>query len=240
MTQTHTCPHCDSTDAHVHLDSAEYARGRRSRLLLLIVIRVTLLLAGLAALLLGATGSDGLLGLGSGLGLWGVVTAAGVLGGAMAARRLSRLRSLMIGALLAGALTPLAALVVALLGPAPTVGFAAAVALGHYAGAAGAESFRMWRLRTLFGQDTRAGEIARDAATRTRDRDGDVADLIWTLAVSIIVGVWVFLTGLLPVLAVVLVPLHVAIVAMVRRRALIRSAGGPARADSTRSQRPDS
>lgn len=224
MTETHACPHCDSTDAHVHLDGAEHARTRRSRLLSLIGIRLGLLLATVVVLAVLTPSTWWLVGLGLGLLAWAVVTAAGVLAGSIAAARTSRLRALMLGALIAGALTPVAAVVLALVRGAADPWFAGAAGAGFFAGAAGAEAFRMWRLRSLFGQDTRAGEIARDAAAYTRDRDDDAGDLVWTTTQSVLAGAWVLLCALLPVLVAVLIPLQVALAALIRRRALLRSA----------------
>lgn len=225
MTETHACPHCDSTDSHVHLDSAEHARTRRSRLLSLIGSRLGLLIAAAAALAVLAPSTWWLVGAGLGLVAWVVVTGAGVVAGSVSAARTSRLRALMIGALSAAALTPLAALALALVRGSVDPWFAGAAAVGFFAGAAGAEALRMWRLRALFGQDTRAGEIARDAAALTRDRDNDAGDLAWTALQAVLVGGWVLLCALLPVLAIVLVPLHVAAVTLIRRQALVRSAG---------------
>lgn len=227
MTETHACPHCESTDAHVHLDSAEHARARRSRLLGLIGIRLGMLLAAVVVLAVLASSTWLLGGLGLGLVAWAVVTGAGVLAGSLGAARTSRLRALMIGAMSAAALTPVAAVILAVVRGAVDPWFAGAVAAGFFAGAAGAEVFRMWRLRALFAQDTRAGEVARDAAARTRDRDDDAGDLAWTTAQSVLVGVWVLLCSLVPALVAVLIPLQVAIAAVIRRRALLRSAAEP-------------
>ena len=138
---------------------------------------------------------------------------------ALLASRVGRIRALLLGALLAAALTPALAAIAARMDPMAWT-FAAMVAVGYLAGAFAAEAVRLWRLRALLGQDTREGEVARDSAAITRDQDRDVADLAATAVMAVLVGGYVWMTGALPVLVVVLVPLHVAIVALLRRTAV--------------------
>lgn len=218
MSHSTGCTHCGDTDDHVHLDPFEHARSRRRQLLHLVVSRamVTVVALVVLAVLLPPVALAG--GLAAGLVLWAVSTAAGVLVSTLLLARLGRLRALMYGALLAAALIPALAAVTARMDSAGT--FAAAVAVGYLAGSYGAESVRLGRLRTLLGQDTRAGEVARDSAAITHDQDHDLTDLLATAGMALLVGCYVYLTGLLAILTVVLVPLHVAIVALRRRQAV--------------------
>lgn len=230
MSQRTTCTHCSDTDDHVHLDSFDHARTRRRQLLRLVLVRAVIV----AAVLLG--GASGLIfaaldlgavppaigfavGVGAGLVLWAMSTGVGVLTSTLVLARLGPLRALMIGALVAAGLVPVLAAGFSWVQPVDWL-IAAGTAAGYLAGTYGAESVRLWRLRTLLGQDTRAGEVARDSAAITYAQDQDVADLLASAGVAVLVGCYVWGTGMLTVLVVVLVPLHVAVVAAGRRRAV--------------------
>lgn len=219
MSHSTACVHCGDTDDHVHLDSAEHARSRRRALLYAVAVRAVTVVAAVLAILLALPAPAALAGLAAGVALWALSTAAGVLTAALLASRLGRIRALMLGALLAAALTPALGAIAARMDPMVWT-FAATIAVGYLAGAFAAEAVRLWRLRALLAQDTREGEVARDSAALTRDQDRDLADLAATALMAVLAGGYVWATGVLPLLVLVLVPLHVAIVALLRRTAV--------------------
>lgn len=222
MSHSRTCSHCAAGD-HDHLDSRDHARTRRRQLAGFIAARIAIMLVALiapAALLSSPGLATVTLAVGIGVALWVLTIAAGVLVSALLLRRVGRVSAMMSGALAAAGLTPPLALGAAAFGPGTWL-YATMVAAGFLTGAFTSEAVRLWQLRALLGQDTRAGEVARDSAAITHAQDQDVSDLLSTLLMAALVGAYVWLTGLLWILVVVLVPLHVAVVALRRRKALL-------------------
>jgi len=129
-------------------------------------------------------------GLLAGLVVWVIGTAAGVAASSVLITRYGRSGAVMYGALLAAALTPVLAALAALAQPVPgsLPAYAIAAGGGYLAGACTAEAVRLWRLRALLARDTRAGEVAREAAAATHHIDQDGADLLATAAMGIAVG----------------------------------------------------
>src|SRR5690625_379672 len=227
MSHGTACTHCGEHGEHEHLDSREHARTRRRRLALVVAARATIVpRTALLVLLATPAPRSGIWALVAGLAVWALSTGVGVGASALWMPAVGRTAALMRGALVAAGLVPLLALTAAWLGASSPAGawqYAALVGTGYLAGGFGAEILRVWRLRSLLGQDTREGAVARDSAAITHHQDQDGLDLLATALTGALVGLYVWLTGLLWPLVVVLVPLHVAIVA-VRRRAGVRRA----------------
>lgn len=213
------CEHCDDSVPHTHLDvravvDGERARARRIAALELALAAALLTGATVAAVLTdepGALWAAVVVAVG-----WVVVTAVGVgVTGAL------RDRSSDVGALLGGSLTaaagvPLVALAVALVAPA---GVLAAVTAGAawLACTAVAELVRARAWRRLLLEPGPAGERARGRAV-AGDAPGTARTVLRWTPPGVLVGVCVWLLGLVPAVVVVLVPLSVAL-AVLRARA---------------------
>ncbi len=232
--EPYVCPHCEDTHAHEHVDSRAVVLDRRRRLAVVSGVRAVLVLLALVGVLLTLPATAGLALLGAGVLAWLVATAVGLLVAAVdlsrrageAGRSAADERRLVTVSVLTGAaLTPALALLVALAGRVLVAGSdAGAAALVAAAGAAGwltasatADVVRALRLRALLGAESRAGEVARASAVRTRDSADEWPQLGTVVITAAVVGVWVALCHLLPAVVVVLVPLHVALVALTRR-----------------------
>ena len=245
-----TCAHCDSTQPHEHLDVAAAVASRRSALAWGIGGRVALVAAlggALAALTTAPTTPSVAVVVLAGTAAWAVATAAGVLAAGFAHRadggRLRRgaSASLVIGALVTGAFTPLAALAVALVLAPPDAShplvLAAWAGLGWLGAAAAAEIAGAVRLRGLLLRPGPAGERARadavrDARPGTSRFDGglrrEARAIGGALLAAVVFTAWTAVLSLVPAAVVVLVPLHVAGVALVARARIPSRAGAPA------------
>jgi len=250
-----TCAHCDSTQPHEHLDVAAAVRDRRRTLALGAGARVVVVaaLAGIFAALtaIPTTPPAAVVAL-AGTAAWAVATAAGVLAAGLAHRsggghlRRGASASLVIGALVTGAVTPLAALAVALLlspsAALPPSDAAAPLAVAGWAGlgwlgaASGAEVAGAVRLRSLLLRPGPAGERARadavrDAHPETSRFDGglrrEVRAIVGALLAAVVFTAWTATLMAVPAAVVVLVPLHVAGVALVARARIPSRAGAP-------------
>ncbi|MBZ2196163.1 hypothetical protein [Occultella gossypii] len=230
----YVCPHCDATHEHDHVDEHAVVLARLASLARFAWLRVGIGVLALVALLVLTPPTAALAYVFAGLAAWALTTALGLLVASVRAARTGNRRegAFVLTAVLAGAaVTPLAALGVALAArsglagaggsDALTLGAATAVtlagALGWYLGAAGSEVVGTISLRHLLLQESRAGEAARDVAVRTRESVHPLRDLFWTLASALVFGLWVFACQFLPVLVVVLMPLHVVLVVLSRR-----------------------
>ncbi|WP_089771739.1 hypothetical protein [Ruania alba] len=224
---TYLCPHCDATHEHEHVDERAVVEAYRQTLLTVAATRLAVAILAVAAVLL--INPVLLLAAGGAALGWGVATAAGM-GAAtvdLARRRVpagarshpEERRFVLVSVLTGAALTPLVALGLALLAPAGLIPlpWALAVAAGWFAGAAGAEVIAELRLRRLLATDTRVGEVARENAVRLRERTHEIRLLITVLATAVVVGAEVLLCLWLPVIVVVLIPLHVAVAALTGR-----------------------
>jgi hypothetical protein len=230
----YVCPHCDASHEHDHVDEHAVVLARLTSLARFAWLRVGTGVLALVALLVLTPPAAALVHAGAALIAWALVTALGLLVASVRAARTGNRDegAFVLTAVLAGAaVTPLAAFGVALAarsglagggGPdALTLGAATAVALaaalGWYLGAAGSEVVGSLSLRRLLLQESRAGEAARDVAVRTRESVHPVRDLVWTLASALVFGLWVFACQFLPVLVIVLIPMHVALTVLSRR-----------------------
>ncbi|WP_163542955.1 hypothetical protein [Occultella kanbiaonis] len=232
----YVCPHCEATHEHDHVDEHAVVLARLTSLARFAWLRVGIGVLALVALLVLTPPTAALAYVLAGLVAWALTTALGLLVASVRAARTGNRRegAFVLTAVLAGAaLTPLAAFGVALaardglagaggsgssplaLGAATAV--AVAAALGWYLGSAGSEVVGTISLRRLLLQESRAGEAARDVAVRTRASGHPVSDLVWTVASALVFGLWVFACQFLPVLVIVLIPLHVALLVLSRR-----------------------
>lgn len=233
--EPYICPHCEATHEHDHVDERAVVRAHRSRLGTVSALRVLVVLLAIVGvgLLLPATAV--LTWVGAGVLAWLVATAMGVL---VAAANLARRgddtrrstterRLVTVSVLTGAALTPVLALLIALAGrawaDASIVVVSVAAATGWLAGSAGADVVRALRLRRLLAAESRPGEVARAAAVREREHSDEWRQLVTVLATALLVGAWVALCQLMPVVVVVLVPLHLALVAGTRRLVSDRS-----------------
>jgi hypothetical protein len=242
-----TCAHCDSTQPHEHLDVSAAVRERRRALALSAgahVLVVAALAGSLAALTAVPTTPPVVVVALAGTAAWAVATATGVLAAGFAhrtdggRRRRGASASLVIGALVTGAVTPLTALAVALLVPPSDAAGPLAVAgwagLGWLGAASAAEIAGAVRLRGLLLRPGPAGERARadavrDARPGTSRPDGgfrrDVRAIGGVLLAALVFTAWTVTLMLVPAAVVVLVPLHVAGVALVARARIPSRAG---------------
>lgn len=234
--EPYVCPHCEATHEHDHVDERAVVRAHRSRLAVVSGMRVLLVLLAVVTAVLVLPATAGLAVVGAGLVAWALATAAGLLAasadlarrggtgqGADARQNTAVERRLVTVSVLTGAaLTPVLALLVALAGrswvdPAAVLAVSAAAATGWLAGSAAADVVRALRLRTVLAADSRAGEVARASAVRHREHSDEWRQLATVVGTALLVGLWVALCQLLPVVVVVLVPLHLALVALFRR-----------------------
>lgn len=212
----HVCAHGDDTVPREHVDAYAVVVARRRSLATFSWVRITIAVVVLAALLVLMPFPTTAVAVAAGLISSALTTAMGLLAAVVVGTRVPPLRRVLAAVVTAAALTPVAALLVALaLDGAPSVPLGAA--LGWFLGAGSSGVVRAGRLRALLGSDTRAGEVARDAAVRTREEASDTADLTWTLITAAVFGLWVLVCSVLPVVAAVLVPLHVVLVVLTRR-----------------------
>ncbi len=238
-----SCEHCDESVPHEHLDVPSIVRARRDSLVRSSAAAAAawLLLAVAPLAAAAATGAAGAATtLGStllGMLAWGLATAVGLVAAGRARRRSARgpAASLATGALAAAAVTPPLALGVALVagsaGAQPAV-----VALGAGAGwltaALAAEVVGSLRHRSLLlapgpdGEAARAGAVewsrphsgVGDSARRRGAGRDELERLPGAVVAGAAVGTWVTVLSVVPVLVVVLVPLHVGAVALLGRR----------------------
>lgn len=231
--EPYVCPHCEATHEHQHVDERAVVLTHRRRLAVVSGIRgVLAALAMLGALILLPV-TAGLTLVGSGVLAWLLATATGLAvaslnlarsGGDLPRGSAAERRLVTVSVLTGAVLTPLLALLVGLLGRAvvegrgaAAVAVAAAAATGWFVGSALADAVRALRLRALLGAESRAGEVARASSVRSRDTADEWPQLATGVGTAVVVGLWVALCHLLPVVVVVLVPLHVALVALSRR-----------------------
>lgn len=213
------CDHCDDSVPHEHLDVPAVIAGARARALSvartrLVVAVVVLAAAGAVALVAAGTGAT--LGAAALTAVgWAVVTAValGVVGAVRS--RASDTRALVVGALTSAGLLPLVALVVALV----VGGWAAAAVAGSVWLLCGAlaEGLRARTWRALLLTEGDEGERARSRAVAKRSERPAGAGT-W-LAQGAAVGLATWLLTAVPVVVVVLVPLSVALTALVAARA---------------------
>ncbi|UFU05299.1 hypothetical protein [Ruania halotolerans] len=226
----HVCPHCDATHEHDHIDERAVVAVLRSRLLRYAGVRIAV---GVLALATAALLGPSLLIASAAAALaWALVTAIGMTAATIdlahkpsdGRSRAQESRFVLVSVLIGAALAPVAALGLALLAPLvptgspqPHLAWALAGAAGWFAGAAGAEVVAELRLRHLLGSDTRPGEVARENAVRLREHTREGRILIAVLATAGALGLEILLCLWMPVVVVVLIPLHVAVAALAGR-----------------------
>lgn len=235
--EPYVCPHCDESHEHTHLDPREVVLSLRKRLAAVTTVRAVLLALSLAAGLLLLSPTAVLTFACAGIVAWALAMAAGLVAGSIdlnrrggsvaAGSRATQDRFMTVSVLAGAAATPILALLLALVGRSFTGGtglaeavpVAAGSAVGWLAVSAVVESVRSMRMRNLLGAESRAGEGAREAAVSL---DGDTVqwrELVTMALTALLVGVWVLACSLIPLLVVVLVPLHVALAVFSRRMA---------------------
>lgn len=224
------CEHCGSTDpGHDHrdaaaLDARRAALGRWSAAMVGVV-------AGTTGATVGALVTTGvpLAALGLVLGgalAWAGATAGGVLAVGLTQGRgerpLAPAAGFAVGALATAALTPVVALAVALVARWLDVPpWSAAVCAGVGWLLAGGVAFVVatTRLRADLLAPGSRGDQARSVAARATRR-GDLRAFLAVVGTAVVAGVWVALLQSLPLLVLVLVPLHLAVAALTVRSGL--------------------
>lgn len=223
------CEHCGSTDpqhgeTHAVLDRRRAALGRSAAAMVGVLTG-----AGVAtAAALTQTGWPvAALGLVlSGAVAWAAATAGGVVAVGLAQRRTrpaGPASSLAVGALTTAALTPVTALAIAAVGGwlgVPAWSCAACAGVGWLLASGTSFVVSALRLRTDLLAPGQAGERARALVTGRRRRGADLRAFVGVLLVATVVAVWVALLSGLPLLVLVLVPLHVAVAALAARSAI--------------------
>ncbi len=225
------CEHCGSTDpGHTHrdtaaLDARRAALGRWSAAMVGVLAGTT----GATVAALSTTGVP-LAALGLVLGgalAWAGATAGGVLAvgltqGPRGERPLPPAAGFAVGALATAALTPVAALAVALVARSLDVPpWSAAVCAGVGWLLAGGVAFVVatTRLRADLLAPGSRGDQARSVAARATRR-GDLRAFLAVVGTAVVAAVWVGVLQSLPLLVLVLVPLHVAVAALTVRSGL--------------------
>ncbi|PFG38556.1 hypothetical protein ATJ97_1037 [Georgenia soli] len=211
---SYRCEHCDDSVPHEHLDvkalvesSRDRARARATRMAVVgaAALVATAVLASVVdgpALALAAVGL-------SALG-WVLVTALALVVAGAARRRTSDARAVVAAALTSAGLTPLAALLVALLAG----GWTGALVAGATWLAAGAVTAlvraRTWGTLLLTPGEAGENARARAVAERGADRPGELRR--W-LVQGLLVAAAVALLSVVPATVIVLVPLAVVVAA---------------------------
>ncbi len=232
MSAHHDCTNCSAD--HEHFDTGAHAHKRRAAMAWAVAGRLAVLKIGVDLLLLLPSIGGASIAMGAGLAIWALATGVGVLVAGLTMAKRGTPAAAMAGSLATAAITPLLIGVAVLTVPGPAL-HPLAVAVGYLIGGFGAETLRLVRLRALLGAESREGEVARESAAITAHRDNDLADFLGTGMIGVLVGAYTYLIALLPPLALVLAPLHVAGIALHRRRAIAarrRSESEPQRAAS--------
>lgn len=203
----HGCTHCDSSVPHEHLDLPAVVETERRRSL-----RETLLQVVVALFLLGAAvgrtaGERALLAVPLTVAAWVAVTGLGLLVAGAVRNRAGDQRAVAAGALTTAGLVPLTALgVVLVVGDGLEVALAAGATWLTVTAAVHAVRTRAWRRVLVRG--TAEGDKARQVAVDSRERAAGRDLLPWAVQ-GLSVGLATYLLGLVPLAAVVMVPLAV-------------------------------
>jgi hypothetical protein len=221
---TTSCEHCDGSLAHEHVDIAE-VRSRVRSLTRWVVVRGLLVLAGAGigvAALATSTTAQAMAGpvaalVLAGVAAWLVVTVLTVAVAGLALQRRARTEpapdiALAIGSVAGAAGTPVAALAVALLSGAPWWTATLAAGLGWAGAAILADLVGGLRLRAGLLAGGRTAE-SRRLAGRGMAGSADPGQLVATMLGAAVFAGWVAALDVLPVLVVVLVPLHAGLAA---------------------------
>lgn len=207
----HTCAHCDSTEDHEHLDEKGLVDGFLSQLRTSGMVRIVL---GLAAAVAGFVYVP--MAVVTGVAGWAIATGAGIAAMSAARIKLGTAKAVVLGTVASAAITPVLAWAIATwVGRDLPVALAAAG--GWFAAIAVAELVRDRNLSALLTADSRDGEAARQGVLFGNPTSPWVG-LAWSIFTAGLVGLWVWVIGLLPLAVLPLVPLHVVLALWTRKR----------------------
>lgn len=207
----HSCAHCEAPEDHHALDEKGIVDSYRGALVSSGIARLVIALAVSASALLWAP-----LAILAGVAGWVVATAAGVLAVSVTTARSGRGNAVIIGTVVSAAALPVAAWASAMwLGDSPTIALAAAS--GWFAAMAAVEFLRDRKLSALLVADSRDAEAARQGVLFGNPISPWVG-LGWSLLTAGLFGLWVWVTGVMPLALLPLIPLQV-VVALASRRA---------------------
>lgn len=215
----HSCDHCDSSIPHSHDDPFIATHNYLAKAKRLAIIRLVLIVVAVIALpVISALTDTSTLAFVFGVLGWFIVMAAGLL--SLNAQPKPGAKAFLISAIVAAAVTPLVALGIGVLRPgtseASPIITAATAGIGWLLAGLAVDLIRMRQLEALVKSDSRDGEAARDALGRLDDTQ--TAELGWSIFTPVLVGCYIWLIIALPLIVIVLVPLHV-VISIVSRRA---------------------
>lgn len=212
----YVCEHCDDSVPHSHVDEKPLVDAYRRELLGALVAVAALAVLWLAATLLLAREAAFATVLGA--ASWVLATALGLVAFALTRRSRPGAAAVIVGAVTTAAVTPLLALLVALLTPGGVAARAVAAGLGWLVASAVVTGVRTVRLREVLVADTREGEAARSGVVRTAGRPSPYVEAGWLVLTAGVTALCVAATALMPVVVVVLVPLNAALAVLTRRQ----------------------
>ena len=207
----HSCAHCDSAEDHHALDEKGIVDSFRAAVKVSGIARIIIAVALVASAALWAP-----LGILAGALAWAAATGAGILAVSASGRKYGSANAVILGTVASAAITPLAALATA-----TWVGGSLEVALagvsGWFLAVAIVEFLRDRKLSAILIADSRDGEAARQGVLFGEPVSPWVG-LAWSMFTAALFGVWVWVTGLLALAVIPLVPLQVVFALRSRRR----------------------
>ncbi len=219
-TDTYVCEHCDDSVPHQHVDEKPLVERYRRELLVGVLLTAAVAVVGLGVMVLGL---ESWVGLPLGALAWAIGTAVGLLVLAVARTRTSTPVAVVLGAVASAAVSPVLALLVAVVVPGSAGWVALAGGSGWLVLSALIAGIRAGTLRDLLTQHTRDGEAARSGVVRSEGRPSPYVEAAWLVATAVVFGLCVLATAALPILVVLLVPLNV-VIAVLSRRWQVRAA----------------
>ena len=207
----HSCAHCDSAEDHHALDEKGIVDSFRSAVKASGIARIVIAVALVASAAVWAP-----FGILAGALAWAAATGAGILAVSASGRKYGSANAVILGTVASAAITPLAALATA-----TWVGGSLEVALagvsGWFLAVAIVEFLRDRKLSAVLIADSRDGEAARQGVLFGEPVSPWVG-LAWSMFTAALFGVWVWVTGLLALAVIPLVPLQVVFALRSRRR----------------------
>lgn len=219
----HTCDHCDSSTPHSHEDPLTYTRSYLATTKKLIVVRTGLAAAAFIALIaISWQTNTSIMAFAAGVLGWLVVLIAGLL--SLNAQPTAGTKAFLISTIVAAAITPVAAFGIALWRPGTSGASAwvtvATASLGWFLAALITDVLRARQLRIMLTANDRDGEVARDALTKMPNTQA--SELMWSIATPALVAGYIWLCIALPLVVIMLIPLHVVISLWSRRSTMGR------------------
>lgn len=206
----HSCAHCDSAEDHHAVDVKGIVDSFRSTLRGAAIARIAIAAVALVAGLIWAP-----VVVAAGAAAWFIATLAG-LGVVTATRgKYGTGNALVLGTVASAAIMPITAWLTSMwAGGSWSV--AVAGAAGWFFAVMIVESLRDRKLSALLIADTRDGEAAREGVLFGNPISPWVG-LGWSVSTALFFGLWIWVTGLLPLAVIPLIPLQVALAILSRK-----------------------